>query len=303
MKKTTLLIAALACVCLLTAGIASAKSPVAGYSPSFAKPQPATPATLKTDANRLIRWQGWLSVDAFAMSILEQMQKRIGKDIELGTFTIAEPSINAAVQEAKAKDPGFEMNNNLGFDAEGESFSGNVTLYVWTYRHNYTDTGLYQLYVSVKGRMLIGKGYKTDGGTDPILHNDIQSLGYEFGRDGSKDWTTPYPVDVYADVEIWRGAVVDVNARGILEVVGNEAGVVPLYGGEDSVLGAPVSDWEIAPSLCGNKNFSPQSALGIPYIAPLDRAISISENKMQKITGDARNRVKVMGPVRRACFN
>jgi hypothetical protein len=306
MKKITLLVAALVCACLLTAGTASAKkrTPVAGFSPSFAKPQPATPATLYENANRLIRWQGWLSVDAFAMSILEQMQKRLenGLDnsIELGTFTIAEPSINTAILAAKAKDPSFEMNSNLGFDAAGESFDGNVTLYVWTYRHNYTDTGLYQLYVSVQGKMLIGKGIKTECGGDPILHNDIQALGYEFGRDGYEGWENPYPVDVYANVEIWRGAVVDVNARGILEVVGNEAGVIPYKGSEEDVQAAPVSAWERAPSLICNENFNPQSALGIPYVTPLERNIRIWENKMQKETGDVRTRVKVTSPVRRA---
>ena len=279
MKKATLIAGALVCAFVI-AGTASAqtktvvqppRTPVAGYSPKLAYPQPATRAILSPDANRLIRWQGWLKVDAFSISVLEQMQKQLGNSIEVGTFTIAEPAIADAVRKAIIQDHAFLVNENLSLD-QGEYLSGPLTLYIWTYRHNYSDSGLYQLYVSVKGQVLIGQ--KVTRIPPQTQHWDIQSLGYEFGG----TWVE----DVYADVEIWRGAIVRVNAKGEITMVGNEAGAIPLVG---SAEGAPMSEWEVAPSLRGNPNFSPRAALGAGVVAPLDRAIRIPENSVQKATG------------------
>jgi len=294
MKKFSLMTAALVCAYLLTAGIASAQVPdqdvhdgaygdagkavpVAGFSPNLADPQPKTgpelDTTLTVDANRLIRWQGWLDVDAFSASILEQMQKQLGNGIELGKFTIAEPSIAKAVHDESQKyGPAFTMNPNL---KDGGEELQDAKFYVWIYRHNYTDTGLYQLYISVKGNMLIGHG--PDGFVMP--HKDIQALGYEFGRNDSGAATRP----VIRPVEIWRGAVVRVNAKGAITVVGNEAGVITID--NQGVESAPVSAWEKAPSLEGNPHYDPKKATGAGYVEPLQRVIAIPENDVQKATG------------------
>ena len=290
-KKVTRITVALFCVHLLATGIAAAqRTPVAGYSPHLAHPQPATEATLTVDANRLIRWQGWLDVDAFSASVLEQMQKQVENDeIGLGTFTLEEPSIAKAVADAQKEVLGFVMNDNLNEDM-GEVMT-DVKLYVWTYRHNFTDTGLYQLYVSAKGKILIGEGlvpWKTK-----VPHRDIQSLGYEFGRDLlDKDHVHK---EIFADVEIWRGAVVRVDARGAIELVGNEAGAEPLVG---RVEVAPMSYWERAPSLIDNPNYDPKQATGPKYVAPLDRKEVIQENSVQKKSGDvqAEKRVRTISP-------
>ena len=284
MKKATLFAVALVCATLLAVDIASAQ-PVAGFSPNLADPQPTTSATLTEEANRLIRWQGWLDVDAFTSSVLGQMQKQLGNGIEVGKFTIAEHSIRVAVEAAEKNDRNFKMNRNLEI-GQGEVFSEAPKLYVWTYRHNYTDTGLYQLYISVKGKMLIGTGLRPGPGSPPlpVRHKDIQSLNYEFGKDGSTDGRDgePVPTEIYADVEIWRGAVVRVNASGRIALVGNEAGVETLDGG---VSEAPISDWERAPSLEGNPNYNPKNAAGAAYVEPLERGIAIESNNVQKATG------------------
>lgn len=293
MKKNTLIAATLVCVAL-TAGVVSAQTPVAGFSPNFADPQPATDATLTDDANRLIRWQGWLDVDAFSASILEQMQKQLGNGIEIGTFTTAEPAIanavNTATAEAQRNSCSFLKNDNL--DKGGEVLT-EPTLYVWTYRHNYTDTGLYQLYVSVKGKMKIGK---TNAKTpQPIFHKDIQSLRYEFGKNGKGEDSEQWH-DQIATIEIWRGAVVRVNAKGEIEVVGNEAGVITNDG--SGVEKAPIIDWERAPSLENNDNYKPQAATGAGFVEPLDREKAIPENDKQKAPGSVQKegRVKVTNP-------
>jgi len=282
MKKNIAITAALICATLLATGIASAQplTPryVAGFSPNLTDPQPATSATLAPDANRLIRWQGWLDVDAFSASVLEQMQKQLGSGIEVGKFTIIESSIADAVAEHK-KDPRFTMNENLN-PVRGENLT-DPKLYVWTYRHNYTDTGLYQLYISVKGKMLIGTGFSPEPGR-PIPHKDIQSLGYEFGRD-ERDQDRENYKDIYANVEIWRGAVIRVDAKGAITVVGNEAGVITID--NKGVERAPISDWERAPSLEGNQNYDPKKATGAEYVEPLERAIAIESNDVQKATG------------------
>ena len=293
MKKATL-IATTLCAYLIVAGTVSAQTPVAGFSPNFAVPQPVTLATLTPNANRLIRWQGWLDVDAFSASILEQMQKQVANgSIDVGKFTLAEPSINKAVVHAQRNPDvlNFKMNDNLLEKGNGENFKGNVALYVWTYRHNFADTGLYQLYISVKGKMEIGTGQiivRDPGSIEIRPHRDIQSLRYEFGSDLSH--TIPgvekiVPIVIDADVEIWRGAVVRVNARGELELVGNEAGVVVGPKDDEAVESVPISAWEVAPSLEGNKNYNPKCATGPKYVEPLERAKAIHDNGVQKATG------------------
>ena len=302
MKKATLIATALVCAHFLVAGIASAQPTgprySAGLSPVLAVPHPKTEATLTADANRLIRWQGWLDVDAFSISVLAQMQKQLGTNIDLGKFTIGEESILEAVMESRRLNPTFVMNESL--EEEGEKLI-DAKLYVWTYRHNYTDTGLYQLYVSVKGKMLIGT--QIDEIRQPgqiIPHRDIQALGYEFGNN---NWATGgtrlQEKDVYVNIEIWRGAVVRVNARGEIEVVGNEAGVV--MQDRSGVEKAPLADWERAPSLIGNWNYNPKDATGASYWNPLDHPARINENLHQKRPGDvqAEGRVRTV-PVRPA---
>ena len=347
MKKATLIVAALICAYLFPSGIASAqifhkkvlvtpqmrssaqttwtlqsptppfpvvRTPVAGYSPNFAAPQPATKELLKTDANRLIRWQGWLDVDAFSVSILNQMQKRIGADIQLGSYTIEEPAVSRAVAKAMAENPTFRVNPNLEI-GNGQPFEGGkATLYVWTYRHNFTDKGLYQLYVSVRGIMDIGDEYR-EFPPKQVLHNDIQSLYYEFGNLGpygtGGEWVT-----VYADIEIWRGVVVHVDHTGRLIVAGTESlgkdwalpedgevpgGLVPLNEGpyvHVPVNPAPVSEWERAPALICNPNYNPQCATGAAFVEPLERALSIKENTIQKQAGNVQKRVNTVTPFR-----
>ena len=210
--------------------------------PQLITEETATGGTLAPDANRLIRWQGWLDIDAFSLSLLTQMQKQLGNDIdiggiEIGLFTLTEPSILDAVVKARASDPAFVMNANLHPDSVGESIT-DVTLCVWIYRHNYADAGLYQLYVSANAKVLIGRGLVPV--TEPVLSHDIQSLGYEFGHCGGG-----VMADIFADVEIWRGVVVRVNARGEIVIVGNEAGA-EVNGG---VARVPMSAWERAPSI------------------------------------------------------
>ena len=317
MKKQAIMIAsALVCATLFVAGNASAqrqttwakqnphppfptvRTPVAGYSPTLASPQPETMATLTPDANRLIRWQGWLDVDTFSVSVLNQMQKQLGREIPIGRFTIAEPGILEAVKNAKANNPFFRLNPLL--EEEGAMFIGTPTLYVWTYRHNFTDTGLYQLYVSAKGKMEIGDGPGPGPGPghgNPIRHKDIQSLNYEFGGDGwrpGKPGLPPPWHPIIIDVEVWRGAVARVNARGELEVVGNEAGVIPL--GDGTVERIPMSDWELAPSLISNPNYNPRRATGAAFVEPLERAITIRENLNQLQAGDVQQRVRTVTP-------
>ena len=295
--KKLMMSALCACLLSLVAGIASAQyrlpsqpqrmvpepAPVAGYSPNFAAPQPITGkplATLTTDANRLIRWQGWLDVDAFSTSILNQMKKQLDDGlIEAGTFTITEPAIAAAVKKASCS-PTFVMNENL-CEGMGESFQGDIKLYVWLYRHNFADTGLHQLYISAKGKMLIGR----DLGTVPSPHRDIQSLGYEFGPNG----VNSFQCGVYADIEIWRGAVVRVDATGAMVVVGNEAGAVTPCGVEE----APMSEWERAPSLENNPHYNPKRATGAAFVEPLDRKIRINANDVQVTTGSVQKEGRV----------
>ena len=309
MKKITLFVAALVCACILTAGTASAESPTgysAGLSPNLVNPLPnnkkaTPPPKLDAGANRLIRWQGWQDVDAFSASVLEQMQRQVNAgELAVGTFTMDEPSIAAAVSKAQvggssvavgtctsrcgvktavskaqAAIPGFEVNPKLKED--GESFAGDVTLWVWTYRHNYTDTGLYQLYVSVTGKILIGKGWIAKSWSEEILHNDIQSFRYEFGPGFVKGGENLIEQDIYAEVEIWRGAVAEVNARGELTVVGNEGGVET----PESVEAAPIAAWEVAPSLIGNPTYNPKAATGPKYAHPADHIYTV-----RKLAGD-----------------
>jgi len=269
-------------------------APVAGYSPNFADPQPITGtplATLTEDANRLVRWQGWLDVDAFSTSVLNQMQKQLEDGIiEVGAFTIAEPAIAAAVNKAASCNNAFVMNENLN-EGNGESFQEDIKLYCWLYRHNFVDTGLYQLYISAKGRILIGKEPRQITFKDPPRpHRDIQSLAYEFGPNTPgqiERYEKEYPV--FADIEIWRGAVVRVDSTGAINIVGNEAGAVTVEG----VAEAPMSEWERAPSLEGNPHYNPKCATGAAFVEPLDRVERIDGNDAQVRTGSVQKERRV----------
>jgi len=297
MKKVTLFAAALVCACILTAGMVSATQVdtgprfSAGLSPKLAVPGPRTEATLTTDANRLIRWEGWLNVDAFAVSVLAQMQLQVENGtLPLGLFDMSEESIAAAVVKAMKANPTFVINPSLPIGEGGESFemSPLPKLYVWTYRHNYGDTGLYQLYVSVKGKMLIGTQLSEKKFTESFPHEDIQALGYEFGNDGRGTGTTIVQEDVYADVEIWRGAVVRIAITGAIVEFGDETGVVVP---PPPPASTPVSAWERAPSLIGNWNFNPRNAQGELYWNPLDHIIKINSNTVQLYPGNSSSRV------------
>ena len=356
MKKATLFAAALVSAVLFTAGLASAVSPTgysAGLSPNLVNPLPdnrkANPQpVLAVDANRLIRWQGWLDVDAFAASLLEQMQEMVNDGtIPLGTYTVEEPSIGAAVLKAKMGGcdvvttcasrccfgstvkkctpglPGFEMNPNLEPGGPGESFNGCVKVYVWTYRHNYTDKGRYQLYISVRGEMEIGTVCVPPGDEPPPPHRDIQSLNYEFGPGfyGESRYYPPRPL--FAEVEIWRGAVVAVDtdgrltdcfdANGVARTAVTVPGVATYDAGVEMIdyAGNPlpplavqpplpvpaVSVWELAPSLIGNPTYKPLSATGPRYAHPADHTIQV-----KKLAGDVQQerRVRTVPIIRRA---
>ena len=332
MKKVTFVVTALVCATILAASNASAgifsrgaaapsgqvvwtqqsptppnptvRTPVAGYSPNFAAPQPATMEHLARDANRLVRWQGWLDIDAFSVSVLNKMQRQLGSGIQVGSFTLEEPSINAAVLNAKASNSTFVLCPILE-GGSGINFERLPTLYVWTYRHNFADTGLYQLYVSAKGTMVIGQEtvwvpWHTPG-TPPELHRDIQSLYYEFGTayGGGPGESGERPVrrPVVVDIEVWRGAVVYVNARGELEVAGNEGGV-EVWERHRPVEAAPLALWERAPSLICNPNYNPRNATGPAFVEPLERAISISGNQVQQRAGNVQSRIRVVNPWR-----
>jgi len=286
MKKFTLIAVTLIAACLFAAGSALAQTPVAGFSPSLASPQPATAATLERDANRLIRWQGWLNVDAFSGSVLAQMQRQVnGGAIVVGQYTIDEPAVAQAVANAMNCNPRFEMNPNLELDGAGETLTG-VKLYVWTYRHNHADRGLYQLYVSAKGKMNIGTEWVRLP-PEQVLHKDIQSLNYEFGGNLAIEGPlVERPVIV--DIEIWRGAVVTLQPSGAIDIVGNLAEVRTIDG--RAVLAAPMSDWERAPSLIRNPNYNPGTATGTAYVRPLDRAIQIQGNAVQTRPGNVQVR-------------
>jgi hypothetical protein len=206
------------------------------------------------------------------------------------------------------------MNPNLEIGGPGESFNGCVKVYVWTYRHNYTDKGRYQLYISVRGDMLIGTGILPPGDTPAPLHRDIQSLNYEFGPGYYGGINPGPPRPIYAEVEIWRGAVVAVDSNGRLTdcfdangvakvavavpgVATYDAGVEMIDYAGDSLpplavqppLPVPaVSVWEPAPSLIGNPTYKPLSATGPRYAHPADHTI-----KVQKLAGDVQQELRV----------
>ena len=299
------------------------RTPVAGYSPNFAAPQPATMEILTQDANRLIRWQGWLDIDAFSVSVLNQMQRQLQSGaIQAGSFTLDEPALAQAAFQYAMNNPAFEMCEILKSGA-GIQFESTPTLYVWTYRHNFADRGLYQLYISAKGKMHIGDAPQRRPITDPPeQHRDIQSLYYEFGylRDPGSRVVYEY-APVIVDVEIWRGVVVLVDHAGRLVVAGTQncpdnpslnmplvsmpwtpveevpGGLLPLPR-HQPVNAAPMSHWERAPSLICNPNYDPRSATGAAFVEPLERAISITGNSQQLRAGDVQSRVRVFTPFR-----
>jgi len=341
MKKVTFVAIALICATIFAAGTATAqlfhrkpgaplshgqtmwvrqaptppnpvlRTPVAGYSPNFAAPQPATMELLAQDANRLIRWQGWLDVDAFSVSVLNQMQRQLQNGtIQAGNYTLVEPALAEAVMRASA-DPTFDMCEVLRSGA-GIQFECTPTLYVWTYRHNFADRGLYQLYISAKGKMFIGTKWGVYVGP-PVEHRDIQSLYYEFGN--FRSGIVRGQVPVYADVEIWRGAVVFVDHTGRLTMAGTQVldvtadvpgglvpgvvqGVIPPLARLEPVASSPMSEWERAPSLICNPNYVPRRATGAAFVEPLERARSITGNSLQQQAGDVQSRVNTVSPYR-----
>jgi hypothetical protein len=232
------------------------------------------------------------------------MQHQLGNSIPIGSFSIAdEPALAEAVLRASRANPTFVMCPELAAGASIQ-FEGTPKLFVWTYRHNFADRGLYQLYISAKGKMFIGTEIRTIDIGETVYHKDIQSLRYEFDSLRNGQRTEDRQVDVYATVEVWRGAVAKVNARGELEIVGNEAGVVTDIVVRDRVRGSvtypgpvverlPLSDWERAPSLICNPNYNPLLATGAAFVGPLERALSISGNAVQSTAGSTGGRVGI----------
>jgi hypothetical protein len=342
------------------------RRPVAGVTRQE-DPQPANKlTTLSEDANRLIRWQPWVYRSAFSASVIEQIQSKIntkkislGKiDTTTGDIVVAESvdgcgkvtyrltrktlhclggksvvstpsdsvktySIEEAIDAKIIKAEYVDKDGYLDLDKYAQNFK----LRVWTYRHNYTDTGLYQLYVSGEFQLdsdkltvrKIRKGYRV-----PPL-KDIQALQYEFdepqvveGNDIIVDVEDVVKEPI--DVQIWRGVVVRVNARGEVTVVGienadkaaidkgteeykdakpgrevttNPAGVntglwypngkSPADGYTwhfDTVLASPVADWEYAPPLPRDAYDPTEAKDRPPYFHPYNRTIDIPEKAL-----------------------
>jgi hypothetical protein len=148
-----------------------------------------------------------------------------------------------------------------------------LKLAVYTYRHNYADTGLYQLYVS--GTLKYGK---PDEGVPGIEYpfKDIQAIQYEF-EDPSytrPKWDPPAEVEII----LWRGVVVRVDAEGkVTNVAGSIAGVnAGSFDAKGNWVKAEVKDkpfaaWELA-SVLKRDAYDPDNGKDRPeYVHPFDR--------------------------------
>ncbi|MDR3232831.1 MAG: hypothetical protein LBT46_04065 [Planctomycetaceae bacterium] len=264
------------------------RTPVAGVTRQE-DPQPATRAALTTDANRKIRWEPWEYRSAFSASVLEQIQDKIDKgEIKLGTVSIEEnESLFKAVQEGakngiKALQDALES-GEFDIDALAKSFK----LKVWTYRHNYGDKGLYQLYVSGIFQVHVGDTIKRCPCDAELPFKDIQAIQYEFDDPDYANGGNSKIVPVYACVELYRGAVAYVDAKGFVTVTGNEGGVDAGYFDADEktakpgkwnqvpVNPAPFAEWELA-SVLPRDAYNPAAAKDRPpYFHPSDRYIPI----------------------------
>ncbi|MDR0705283.1 MAG: hypothetical protein LBF88_09885 [Planctomycetaceae bacterium] len=240
--------------------------------------------TLNANGNRLIRWQSWLYRDAFSVSVLTQLQQGIkDKKIELGV-TEGTKEVAEKLAEIQAKDPQAKL---LSID------TSKFELALWLYRHNHTDAGLYQLIVDgtviLKVETLLPRdeSYKK-------VYWDIQALDYEFGDNLLVDKSGLVRRIGEFPITLFRGAVVAVDAEGIVtNVAGSIAGVQSTGGEGVEVVGArakhtadnpvavnktPFAEWEYCPEL-PNGNYNPANDLDRPkYIHPNDRSFEFAKN-------------------------
>ncbi|MDR1479144.1 MAG: hypothetical protein LBJ00_09395 [Planctomycetaceae bacterium] len=265
-----------------------AGTPVAGITKQE-NPQPKTRALLHENAKREIRWQPWEYRNAFSASVLEQIQKSINEGkIKLGEVNISENDtlFDAVEKGSDLRIPALvEAYNSRKLDlSKGKNFK----LAVYTYRHNYADTGLFQLYVS--GTVTFDTTEKDppeQGKEHPFM--DIQALQYEFE---DPDYTSGKPGKsrhASQTVTLWRGAVVRVNAEGTVEnVAGSIAGVnVGAFDKDGKWIKAevnqdPFADWELA-SVLKRDAYDPAMAVDRPdYVHPSDRI-----KKIEKVANEA----------------
>ncbi|MDR2345624.1 MAG: hypothetical protein LBE18_06125 [Planctomycetaceae bacterium] len=253
-------------------------------------PQPKTKALLTKDANRNIRWQPWEYRNAFSASVLEQLQKGINDGtIPLGEICIYESdTIEAAVKEGAKK--GIQVLEDARRTKKLDLSKGkDFKLAVYTYRHNYADAGVFQFYVS--GTVTF---YENSPPNKQYPFKDIQAIQYEFD---DPDYTTAAPPEVTTTITLWRGAVVRVNAEGIVtNTAGSIAGVkVGTFVEEKDNDGKPITkwvaaevnavpfaDWELA-SVLPREAYDPAKAVDRPdYVHPADRI-----EKVEKLADEA----------------
>lgn len=289
--RKELIAAALICASLaaFTLDVSAAKrTPVAGVTRQE-DPQPATRATLTTDANRKIRWEPWEYRSAFSASVLEQVQNKIDKgEIKLGTVSIEEnESLITAVQKGAGNGIKVLQDALESGEFDVDALAKNFKLKVWTYRHNYGDKGLYQLYVSGVFKVHVGDTIKKCVCENELPFHDIQAIQYEFDDPDYANGGTSKIVPVYAEVELYRGAVVYVDAKGVVQVAGNEGGVDVGFFDVNEETGragkwnqvpvnpAPFAEWELA-SVLPRAAYDPAAAKDRPpYFHPADRYIPI----------------------------
>jgi hypothetical protein len=290
MKKATLFVAIALFSATLVAGAqfvsaeeldgALPATPVAGLTKQE-NPQPQTRALLTTDANRNIRWQPWEYRSAFSASVLEQIQKSINDGvIKLGVASIYEnETLYKAVKEGADKgipalDDAFRTKK---IDLDKMNENKNFKLAVYTYRHNYADTGLFQLYVS--GTIEVNN--KIPKKEYPF--KDIQAIQYEF-----EDPDSIEGLRASQKITLWRGAVVRVNAEGIVENVAGSIAGVNVGAFDDAgkwvraeVNKEPFADWELA-SILKRDAYNPENPDRPPYVHPSDRL-----DKVEKLANEA----------------
>ncbi|MDR2117894.1 MAG: hypothetical protein LBP87_16085 [Planctomycetaceae bacterium] len=240
--------------------------------------------TLNANGNRLIRWQSWLYRDAFSVSVLTQLQQGIkDKKIDLG-ITANTKEVADKLAEILAKDPNAKL---VSID------TSKFELALWLYRHNHSDSGLYQLIVDGSVLLKVETLLPRDE-TYKKVYWDIQALDYEFGDDISADKSGFVRRVGEFPVTLFRGAVVAVDEEGVVTNVAGSIAGVQSTGGEGvetvgnrakhtannlvAVNKAPFAEWEYCPKL-PNGNYNPANDLDRPkYIHPNDRSFDFAKN-------------------------
>jgi hypothetical protein len=250
--------------------------------------QPETRALLSDKANRNIRWQPWEYRSAFSASVLEQLQKKIkAGTIKLGEVSIEESDTLYDAVEKGAEKRIPELVQALQSGKLDLSKGKDFKLAVYTYRHNYADNGLFQLYVS--GTVTFETKYvrpPVPGQDYPFM--DIQALQYEFEDPDFSDGRDEERKKESQKITLWRGAVVRVDAEGTVEnvagsIAGVKVGVFDKDGkGGTEVKNDPFSDWELA-SVLKRDAYDPAKAKDDrpPYVHPADRL-----EKVEKLTDE-----------------